>query len=272
MLILALTVLVVRLRGARLVWTAHNILPHDVRRERQARGFLHWFARRCNGLIFLSQSSMDQFFAVYPLARKPVCAIIPHGHYRPAYPTVPDRQAARRALGLPEDKTLLLYFGMIKPYKNVDRLIESFIALADDRTVLVIAGKPDSPDLAQRLAAAASGRDDIRCFFTFIEDADVPTYFSAADLVALPYEKILNSGTVLLALSFNRPVVVPRLGSLAEVQRAVGTDWVQLYDGSLETALRRAIATPVPSVVDLAGFDWQGIASRTLALYRAVSP
>jgi beta-1,4-mannosyltransferase len=270
MLILALTVLVVRLRGASLVWTAHNVLPHDVRREKLTRRYLHWFAGCCDGLIFLSQSSMDHFFAVYPLTHKPVCAVIPHGHYRSAYPTVPDKLAARQTLGLPENKTVILYFGMIKPYKNVDVLIDAFKALGDKKTVLVIAGMPDTPALERKLVTAVSGRDDIHCFFTFILDADVPTYFSAADLVALPYKEIQNSGTVLLALSFNRPVIVPNLGSLAEVQRAVAADWIQLYDGSLEIALRRAISKPIPVVVDLAAFDWHAIAIETLALYRAV--
>ena len=61
---------------------------------------------------------------------------------------------------------------------------------------------------------------------------DVQAHFAAADLVVLPYRKTLNSAVALLALSFDRPVLVPNAGSMAELQREVGAEWVLIYEGS----------------------------------------
>src|ERR1044071_9236371 len=94
----------------------------------------------------------------------------------------------------------------------------------------------------------------------------------AADLVVLPFHSILNSGSVLLALSHDRAVLAPRMGALPEIQAHVGAHWLRLYDGDISTAvLGAAISEPVPHEderPDLAAFEWQPIAERTLEFYR----
>jgi beta-1,4-mannosyltransferase len=90
----------------------------------------------------------------------------------------------------------------------------------------------------------------------------------------LPYRRILNSGTVLLALTFDRPVLVPDLGSMPDLQKAFGTDWIRLYAGELTTAeLAGAIDWARATgrrAVDLDRFDWRAIARRTLEVYAAI--
>jgi hypothetical protein len=94
----------------------------------------------------------------------------------------------------------------------------------------------------------------------------------AADLVVLPFHSILNSGSVLLALSHNRPVLAPRIGALPEIQAQVGAHWLRLYEGEISPAvLAAAVAEPAPHEderPDLTAFDWQPIAERTVEFYK----
>jgi hypothetical protein len=116
----------------------------------------------------------------------------------------------------------------------------------------------------------------VRLTLEHVPDVDMQRYLRAADLVVLPFTDITNSASALLALSFDRPVLVPALGAMGELQAIVGEDWVRTYDGeltreilagALESATRPPGARP-----DLEPLGWDGIARRTLALYRDVIP
>ena len=71
-------------------------------------------------------------------------------------------------------------------------------------------------------------------------------YLPATDLVVLPYRDILNSGSAVLALSFDRPVLVPRRGSLGDLQNHVGRQWVRTYEGDIGAAELEAASRPGP--------------------------
>ena len=76
----------------------------------------------------------------------------------------------------------------------------------------------------------------------FQSDAAIASWLRAADLVVLPYRAIQNSGSAMLALSADRPVVVPALGAMRELQAAVGEDWVRCYEGDFDAdELERSI-------------------------------
>ncbi|HBR68765.1 MAG TPA: hypothetical protein DEA55_05245 [Rhodospirillaceae bacterium] len=262
-----------KIKGTKIVWTVHNLLPHDVYHKTLTRKILHWFAGRCDGLIFLSGSSREDFRSVYPLRREPLSAVVPHGHYKPVYPQFPGRTDAREKLGLPAGAHIALFFGQIRRYKNVEKLITEFSGIKKKDSFLLVAGSVKDPALKPALEQAAQGKDNIRLDLKFIPDEDIPYYFAAADIVVLPYTNILNSGAALLALSFDRPVVVPALGSLRELQEMVGSDWVRLYEGEINTQiLERHIvdAPPLNGKCPLKCFNWDSIADKTIGLYQAI--
>src|SRR5690606_21590296 len=121
------------------------------------------------------------------------------------------------------------------------------------------------------LEALARGDARIRLHLRFIPDDEVPVFLSACDLVVLPFDSILNSGSVLLALSLDRPVLAPRLGALPEIQARVGEKWLRLYDGPLTSALLRDARQRTSRAgerPDLSAFDWAAIGRDTLAFYR----
>ena len=100
--------------------------------------------------------------------------------------------------------------------------------------------------------------------------------FAAADLVVLPFREIMNSGSAVLALSFDRPVLVPEMGSMPELQTRVGAEWVRTYQGELNAteltkAIRWAHDWQRPAKPDLSDFDWSNIARETVAAFKQLT-
>ncbi len=268
---LALLAALLRYRGTRVVWMLHNLQPHDRNHWLSRRLFALWFPKACTHVIALTAFGLQSARSLYPVLSRKHSAIIPHGHYRGAYARPSSKADCRDQLGLPRDRFTFLFFGSVRVYKNVPLLIEIFRSLEDRDVQLVIAGQPGHGISADELSQMCAGDDRISLKLEFIPDDAVPQYFGAADAVVLPFDSILNSGSVLLAVSFNRVVLAPSLGALPEIQALVGEHWLHLYEGSLSpemlTGLRKVVP-PDDAEVDLAAFEWNSIADRTLELYR----
>jgi len=269
---LALLLWYLRSRGTHIVWMMHNLEPHEKNHWLSSWLFARWFPRACTHAIALSQSTLHLAQRLYPALQRKRITVIPHGHYRDTDQTVWSRRQGRAALELPQRAFTLLFFGGIRPYKNVPRLLDAFRQLPGDHIQLVIAGLPALGVTAEELHQQAQLDPRVSLHLRFIPEADVPKFMAAADLVVLPFHSILNSGSVLLALSHNRSVLAPRLGALPEIQSQVGTHWLRLYEGEMSTAVLVAAVNEVgPSEAeqpDLSAFDWQPIAERTMEFYR----
>ncbi|ARA92988.1 hypothetical protein AWN76_007335 [Rhodothermaceae bacterium RA] len=194
--------------------------------------------------------------------------LLPH-HVPPAAPTA----EARKRLGLPVADTVLLHVGFIRPYKNVPHLIRTFRRLPESGMRLLIGGQPATAALRAEIEAAARGDARIALDLGFLPAEQLTDYVAAADLVVLPYAEILNSGTALLALSLNRPVLVPALGALLELRDEVGPAWVQTYTGTLSPEVLRQAATwardtPRPAEAPLSRRAWPHLARQTVEAYR----
>lgn len=154
-------------------------------------------------------------------------------------------------------------------------LIQSFKKIPHSDTILIIAGQPNVPALEQKILKLSEDDNRIRLDLQFIPEEQLQFYFGAADLVVLPYRQILNSGGLFLALTFNRPVLVPDKGSLSEVKEKVGEDWVRTYTGELDErilieSLNWASQKSDGDSPKLNMFNWDHIADRTKEAYEAV--
>jgi len=265
-------VLWLRCRGTRIVWTAHNTHSH----KRLYPKVEHWFWRvltpMLDGYIGLSETSVLQVRAQFPALRSTPRSVIPHGDYRGSYPATVGKSSARLRLGIAAEESVVLFFGGISPYKNVPHLIETFQRAALANSTLVIAGCPASQTDERLLLETVKESDRIQLHLERIPTDEVQVFFAAADLVVLPFLEIMNSGSAILALSFDRPVLVPDYGSLPELQAQVGPDWVRTYHGQLSVAeLESGIVWSqngkrAPQA-NLAGFAWPSIARDTLSMY-----
>lgn len=264
-----------RARGARVVWTVHNIAPHDIHHAWLEAGFRSAFVRLLDGLTFLSAASRDEVLATHPELKAIPYAIIPHGHYKPIIDAPQARSAARQQLNLPADKFTFLHFGLVREYKNIPLLVREFLALERPDVFLIIAGSAGSRGpLRTEIEQIVADRDNIRLDLRYIPEQTLHAYLAACDCVVLPYKKVLNSGSVMLALSAARPVVAPAVGSLVEIAGPVGPRWLRCYSGGFgRSQLLAALGEPLPegSAPELSPFDWDVIAMQTVDFYRRLA-
>ena len=261
--------------GTRIIWTIHDQKPHVVLHQSLADWFQQRLIANTDGYINLCAAGQTAVVRSLPgLVKKPGF-VIPHGHYRDCYPDDLTAEAARSQLNIGPGTTALLYLGYISPYKNVPHLANVFCQLPDEvksHVTLLIAGQPDSEQIAQAVRAAAGSTPGIQLHLRFIKDEELQIFFKAADLVVLPFAEILNSGSLLLALSFNRPVLVPNLGAVSDWQAQIGSAWIKTYSGPLTPAvLLKAIDQPMPlEIAPLESLDWEAIAQQTLDAYKKI--
>jgi glycosyltransferase involved in cell wall biosynthesis len=127
--------------------------------------------------------------------------------------TPPPREEAKKSLGL-QDRKVALFFGHVRPFKGLDIALRAWPAVHSDVTLLV-AGEAwwDKEGEYRRMATDPR----VRLEFRFIPDAEIATYFAAADVVLAPYRIEAQSGVALTAFHFARPVIATRVGGLPEV-------------------------------------------------------
>jgi len=263
----------VRMRGGKVIWTVHNLQAHDALHPVLEAWFWRRFIPRVDGVISLSETALALAQEKFARLRSLPAVVIPHGHYRENYRLYTGD--ARADLGIPGDARVVLFFGEVRRYKNVEALVRAFRGVGDRNVVLLIAGRPKDPALAENLRKEAPRDTRVRLNLQFIAREQVARYFAAADLVVLPYRQILNSGAALLALSFSRPVLVPDLGSMANLRDDFGTGWVRTFAGEIDTpTLEDALgwaAQPRPSVCPMPeNYRWESIRTQTLRFYAEV--
>jgi len=266
-----------RLRGGKIIWTAHNAFAHDKPRNRLNLFLWTRFLSRLDGIIYLSEESRRQIEGEFPVLRNKTSVVIQHGDYLEWLSTMNARAVpntiSRESLGIPADAKVILSFGLIRPYKGIDLLVEQFKFLDED-THLIIAGYTSRRELREKIEQLSQGRPNIHLLLRWARGEELASLLELSDLVVLPYRTITNSGAALLALSAQLPILGPNMGSMPELQHLVGSEWVRLFDGKIsQSQLREAITwlrTP-RGTPDMKPFSWPRIATETLALYRSVA-
>ena len=183
-----------RLKRTRIVWTAHNLMPHESGHPGMERWFFGILTANLAAVICLSRSAKALLRQQYPAIRDIPVYVVPHGHYRGCYPDVISRQEARRKLGLGAEELVFLFIGQLRRYKNVIQLIECFRDGARQDWRLVIAGEPRDAALGGEVAALASACNQIVPILEFIPNDELQVYLRAGDVVVLPYKEILQLG------------------------------------------------------------------------------
>jgi len=225
--------------------------------------------------------SMDAVIALSEVGRERLVAggidparvhVIPHGAFD--YLTrQPDEVPLSDELAAVTDP-VILFFGLIRPYKGVDVLLEAFRAV--EGAELWVVGRPlgMSVESLRELAARAPGT--VRFVPRFVSDQELPAYFRRADVVALPHRDAEQSGVLYAALAFGKPIVMSDVGGFAEVARTGAGSLVPPGDPeALAERLTDLLASPEEreklaeaAVAAATGpYSWELVASQTMALY-----
>jgi glycosyltransferase involved in cell wall biosynthesis len=265
--------LIVKIIGVKIVWTVHNITSHDINFRSIELFFTKVLTRLFNRIIVHCSSAKNEVIDVYGV-KKNLIVIIPHGNYIHCYKNTISMKEARRKLHLSVDNIVFLYFGLIRPYKGIFGLINSFNKLNNNNAKLLITGKPLNDEVANNIQMICNDNEKIKINFGFVTDDEIQTYMNAIDVVVLPYENILTSGAVILAMSFGKPIIAPSIGCIPEVLDNKGSF---LYDPLQEAGLLKAIKQSFNSDLKKMGeynyklvnkLSWDKIAKKTISAYK----
>lgn len=260
------TAFIIRLRLTRtpVVRTWHNLVRPDGL-SRWNHWLLDALERRTSHVIRLTDQTA-------PPLDVPTSTII-HAHYRDWFEPV--IEAVTESVGPVEPvKRRVLYFGLIKPYKGVEQLLEAVADSPEADLDVRLVGSPSDPALADQVGAAAAADARISTDLSYADDATLAAEIAAATLVVLPYKAMHNSGALLLALSLDTPVLAPDNEVNRRLSEEVGEGWLHLFEGiltieDLERALKAVAATPPHGRPDLSAREWPESAALHAAAFRA---
>jgi glycosyltransferase involved in cell wall biosynthesis len=261
-----LLVLIARLRGARVLLTAHNTWAHDSPHPRMERLLYRFLGLVTTDIHLMSEAGGAEFFASHPNLRKAARHCIPLGNYAPLVDGVPSHADARRQLDFEPDQRVFMVFGALKRYKGVEEVVRAFQALDDDRARLIVAGRVMDPQLGQTLERAGRSDRRLRLIGGFVDEDELMTLIRASDHVVLPYRRVLNSASAMLALTLGRPVVLPRTATFEALRDQVGDGWVALFDDRLGASQLAELPVPGGSP-ELAWCDWELISRQLSELW-----
>jgi glycosyltransferase involved in cell wall biosynthesis len=203
-----------RRRGVRSLVVVDNALPHERRPGDRLLG--KYFLRACDGFVVMSESVEDDLRSLgveAPVRR------VRHPTYD-RFGEAPGRREARRALDLPDDAPVLLFFGFVRHYKGLHVLLDAMPQVLDalpDARLVVAGAFYDDPEPYRAQIRRHGLGERVRLDAGYVADDDVPRYFAAADAVVQPYVTATQSGVAQIAFHFETPVLTTDVGGLAEI-------------------------------------------------------
>jgi glycosyltransferase involved in cell wall biosynthesis len=262
-----------------IVLTAHDLLPREPR-PGQLMGQRRLYDA-VDAVVVHSRFGRDQLVQRLHVPEERV-SVIPHGAFDYLTRIEPGRLPAELDAAQNGDQPVVLFFGLIRPYKGVDVLLAAWreaVAGQESGAQLWIVGRPRMP-LAPLQAQAPAGVSFVP---RFVSDAELAACFRRADLVVLPYrstDRYDFSGVLATALAFGKPAVISDVGGFPEVAATGAARLAEAGDpGALAAALSELLRDPeqrerlgqAARAAASGPYSWAEIARRTLALYGTVA-
>ncbi len=255
--------------GPKLVLTAHDVMPREPRRgQLSAQRRLY---ERFDAIVVHTEHGRRRLTG--ELGIDPVRVhVIPHGVFT-HLADIPQSTAAGGRAPFHSEKPVVLCFGLMRPYKGIDVLVEAWKGI--ENAELWIAGMPRMDISALRAAAPPN----VRFVPRFIGDDELPAYFQRADLVVLPYREIDQSGVLFTALAFGKPLLLSDAGGFPELAGSGAARTFPTGDaGALGKALRELLGDPAARaemslrarMASEGEYSWENVARRHLELYSSL--
>lgn len=265
--------------GLRTVMTVHDVTPlYRFAGGRKLMGFL---LRSVDRLIVHSQWAKTELLRNQPKLISDKIHIVPHGILGGAVNSAESgvsRSVARKYFAIPEHHLVVLFFGSMKPFKGLPFFGEVMKACQDRDLPItfILAGKPSSREMGALLAKMVCDLTNTVANFFYVPDGDEPRYFAAADLVALPYDEISQSGVMSTAMGYGKAVFATPVGNFPEVivdkvtGRLLRQD-VDLWVGELASlAQNQSMCSRMGELARARGlteYNWDIAAAKTIKIY-----
>jgi beta-1,4-mannosyltransferase len=266
----ALLLLRFRRMGTAIVWTVHNLAPHERAYPRLEDRAMRATARLADAIIVHSEYARSRVVETFGHAAK--VHVVPLGNFLGYYPHPRrSREAVRDELGLAARTFAFLAFGQIRRYKRLPETVAAFRRLPGSNVALIVAGLAVDADEGAAIEEAAREDPRIVLRLGLVPDDEVTELHAAADAAVVGYREVFSSAALLLALSLGLPVVAPAEGSALEIATPPAVEPFEA--GQLADALE-AVQTGDPQARREAALaaarkaDWDAIAQRTAAIYR----
>lgn len=279
---------ILRLKGIRIVWTVHELNIPETHHAKIDNLCVKLIARLSSAIIAHCQSARRQIIEATHKHNSAKVHVVPHGHFINVTQNVIDRKEARRLLDIPPAMFVVLFFGLMRPYKGVLDLLNAHSELNRQDVLLLLAGSSvmhhkECADYMETIKKSVAHRANVRLVQEFIPDNQIQVFMNASDIVAFPYRDIMTSGALIMAMGFGKACIASRLGCISETLDQEGAF---LYDAgsktgtagaeqglvqALEAALSNADKLPAMGKHNrrlAEEMDWQDIAQRTLLIYQ----
>lgn len=225
----------------------HNKMPHDTADSKRAfiKRYMRWLYKKADSIIVLSKSStefLSEYLEPGDIERK--VQYIPLPNYIGTY-EMPDESTA-----VDHDVFNVLFVGLIKPYKNIELILETAKTMTDKNIVFNIIGECVDDRYKNELLARAKDIPNVNLEFRFVSDDDFGALLNTSDVLIIPLDikSSMNSSTVILAFSCKRTVICPRISTIEEYDM----DNVYSYDYSTADEHLAALRTEVTRAYN----DW----------------
>jgi glycosyltransferase involved in cell wall biosynthesis len=243
-----------RVLGKRIVLTVHNV------NARRRDGNDTWLNRitlkmqyRLADHLFVHTEKMRKELAEEFGIGESFVTVVPFGINNDVPSTSLTGSEARKQLGISADERTILFFGHIAPYKGLEHLVEAFRQLlkGSNKYRLIIAGNPKNcVDYWSSIEKTIENEIDASRVVLKIEhipDGETEIYFKAADVLALPYRHVYQSGVLFLGYGFGLPVIATDVGSLREdiIEGKTGFVCKPGDSGDLASALESYFSSPL---------------------------
>ncbi len=279
-----------RFLGKKIVLTAHNV--NAGRRDGDDTALNRLTLRiqyRLADHIFVHTEKMKRELRDTFHVHGDRVTVIPFGINNSVPNTTLTERDARQRLSIRNGEKVILFFGRITPYKGLEYLIDAFRQIQHEckHYRLIIAGKPDRCERYWTQIREAiygdvqKGRILLRA--DFIPDEETEVYFKAADVLALPYTSIFQSGVLFLTYSYGLPVIATDVGSLREdiVEGRTGFVCRPRDPVDLARAIQTYFASDLFKDLDIrrqeirqyanARYSWSAVGDTTMKVYAALS-
>ena len=253
-----------RRRGSKVVWTAHNLRPHRMlMTSSEWDSIFERFASNVDGVVHLSQASVDIVNDVYPTLWRLPSIVIPHPHYLDVVVPAPEAEP-----GSPLRE--LLCVGRVQRYKELETAVETVGSLAARGVHLTIAGHCDDEQLQRELGDRSER--NTRLDFRHVPDDELSMLAGRHDAILIPQSEFLNSGVVFLALSLGRPAIVARTPVTEELQKQFGSAWVRLFEPPLSpSTLQEVLGNTAGGRPDLRPIDPARVAASHARFFKSLT-
>ncbi len=224
--------------GARLVWTVHNVLPHESYEQSAAIRVRNAMISRAELVHVMSPETRDLCRPYFDIPESKLVRA-EHAGYHGHYPDITSSDL-RREWGIAQGGQVGVIIGGIKPYKGLNEFAEHFINATRDRqreVTLIIAGKAGEDVMHSPLWKLAEMSSNLHVIPRMLTDEQVASLTTMADFTVIPYRNSLNSGALVLGLTFGKPILArASAGSTHLLQDGAGC--VYQDDAELESILR----------------------------------